>query len=130
MPGTIRQSDRHIKLGPLRAANAGGHPSIEKACHEVLHPSAFICDARCRAYAALLGSSMNAPPFNAGPVAGRDDYTTEQGARRLGHMIADAWRKCGVDLHFEVVGVGLGKDGRFASFSPRFPQLLNGLPRK
>jgi hypothetical protein len=70
------------------------------------------------------------PPFNAGPVSGREDYTTEAGARRLGHMIAEAWRQVGVDLHFSVEGVGLGKDGRFVSFSPRFPGLVNGLPRK
>ena len=72
------------------------------------------------------------PPFKAGPAAsgGREDYSTEQGARRLGHMIAEQWRKVGVEVPFTVEGVSLGKDGRFASFAVVLPTLVNGLPRR
>jgi hypothetical protein len=73
---------------------------------------------------------MKHPPFNPGPVSGREDYSTEQGARRLGHMIAEQWRKIGVEVPFTVQGVSIGKDGRFASFGVVLPTLVNGLPRR
>lgn len=75
---------------------------------------------------------MKHPPFNPGPASGRgsDDFCTEQGARRLGHIIAEQWRKIGVDVPFRIEGVGLGKDGRYASFAVILPTLVNGLPRR
>ena len=75
---------------------------------------------------------MKVPPFNAGPAASRgmEDYSTPDGARRLGHMIAEAWRQCGVDVPFFVEGVGQTKDGKHASFTVRLPTLKNGLPMR
>jgi hypothetical protein len=74
---------------------------------------------------------MNAPPFNPGPApsGGREEYGTQDGARRLAHMIAEAWRKVGVQIQPEIEGTARSSDGRTV-YSVRLPQLVNGLPRR
>lgn len=73
---------------------------------------------------------MKHPPFNAGPAASRglEDFGSEHGARKLAHMISEAWRSVGVDVRAVVEGTARSTDGRTV-YSVRMPDLINGLPK-
>ena len=72
---------------------------------------------------------MRHPPFQRRSPIGKYqtfDYSTQEGAHRLGTIAREAWAQAGHDVPFVVEKfTTIASESRF---TPRFPTLKNGLP--
>ena len=66
------------------------------------------------------------PPFFPGPVTGRRDWSSFEGAGDLAERIAEVWRRLGHAVETRVEQ-GLARDGRHACYCVR-SNLVGGLP--
>jgi len=73
--------------------------------------------------------AVKIPPFQPRSSIGKHktvDYSTQEGAHRLGSIAREAWAKAGHDVPFVVEK--FTTSGSESRFTPRFPTLVNGLP--
>ena len=72
---------------------------------------------------------MKHPPFQPRSPIGKHktcDYSTQEGAHRLGTIAREAWAKAGHDVPFVIEKfTTIASEARW---TPRFPTLVNGLP--
>lgn len=70
------------------------------------------------------------PPIIVPKTRTHDDYCSEDGAHRLGHMIREAWASVGVTVPCEVRRVvrSTQNNTRYDVWTVAMPTLVNGLP--